>query len=573
MPWRHPECGLLGDGLNVMTTTVGSVMLEVNRRALQAQWGFDPCAGMTVERAEDVGGPTPTNPSALQIRVPQGAWLTLHDADDPLAEARAQLLKALAADGVVSASYCVIGAGAGWMVDAIEERSPSARVLVLEPVPQFVAAMLSRRDFRSLITSGRLLILAGPAFDGVGHAWRVFGREVGSLTQVIHPTIAVARRDATIAAARLARRAFQDAQSNDEARRRFAAPYLLNTITNLPVVSREATVSGLFGLCAGQPVVIAGAGPSLNRNLEAMRPYRSRVVLVSADTALRPILAAGMAPDFVVAVDPGAPNARHLTNLPPCPDTVLVAEPSVQSRSFEAFAGRTFLYRVASHHPWPWLGASGIDLPILRAWGTVLVTAFDVALRLGGDPLIFIGADLAYTDGQPYCRGTVYEDDWADRVRSGETLEQIWTHAIGMRPVLVECHGDVEVSTGPHLMQFRDGLLHACRDADRRIINATGRGILRGHPIEAASLASVLEEAPPVQVSPLLRRMQSPRAVAQLWEALRARTLASPDGVIPAEWQAVLDDHVPPDPSIRDGLAQALAEVMAFDPVASRSVS
>src|SRR5690606_21652421 len=138
-----------------------------------------------------------------------------------------------------------------------------------------------------------------------------------------------------------------------------------------------------------------------------------------------PSLAAGLAPDFVVAVDPGVPNARHLTRLPPC-DTALVAEASVHGDSLAAFAGRTFLYRVAAHQPWPWLMAAGMHTATLRAWGSVLVTAFDLGVKLGGDPVMLIGADLAYTGGQPYCRGTVYEEDWALRVGNGETLEAIW---------------------------------------------------------------------------------------------------------------------------------------------------
>ena len=84
-----------------------------------------------------------------------------------------------------------------------------------------------------------------------------------------------------------------------------------------------------------------------------------------------------------------------------------------------------------------------------------MITAFDLAVKLGGDPLIFIGTDLAYTDGQPYCRGTVYENDWTEWMAQGKTLDEIWKGAIAMHPEVAEVHNGQRLATAPHLVQFR----------------------------------------------------------------------------------------------------------------------
>jgi hypothetical protein len=444
----------------------------------------------------------------------------------------------------------VIGAGAGWIVDVVEERRAEVRVLVFEPEPACTLAMFERRDWRPLIEAGRLMVVAAPSFEGAASAWRALGRLRTDPRILIHPVIGVARRELTIAAARLARKAIADARANDEARRRFAVPYLLNTLRNVPSLAAESSVRALVHLYPGSPVVVAGAGPSLNRNLESLRPHRDRVVLVAADTALRPMLRAGIAPDFVVSVDPGKANARHLTGLPPCPHTALVAEGSVQGASIEAFAGRTFLFRVAEHHPWPWLFSSGLDLPRLHAWGSVLVTAFDLAVKLGGDPIVFIGADLAYTDGQPYCRGTVYEDDWDARVAAGETRAGIWRHAIGLQRGVVEHHAGEAIATAAHLVQFRDGLLNAIQSAAARVVNATGAGILRGGRLEQQPIDAALTDAPRLTRRPLPRQPPSPVIV----EMLREHTRRVVHGVDPPNpsWGVVLAEHEPPDPTLPD---------------------
>jgi hypothetical protein len=537
-------------------------ILQMNREAHRARWGSDPCAQVAADRPDAVGQPTArgfTSAGRLHVEAPGGAWHPVHAADRPMDEARAWLATALRSPARPTA-VCVIGAGAGWVVDAVEELPGSMRVLVFEPEPACVLAMFERRDWRPMIDDGRLMMLAGPEVDGAQAAWRLLGRLTADPPQLIHPVIAVARRDRTVAAARLARKAIADARANDEARRRFAAPYLLNTLSNVPSLAVESSADALLDLYPGTPVVIAGAGPSLNRNLEELAPYRDRVVLVAADTALRPILAAGLAPDFVVAVDPGQANARHLTGLPRCDETALVAEASLQPASLEPFAGRTFLFRVAEHQPWPWLFASGLDVPKLHAWGSVLVTAFDLGVKLGGDPLVLIGADLAYTNGQPYCRGTVYEEDWAARVAAGETLTGIWSHAIGLRPGVMEHHEGELIATATHLVQFRDGMMQAIHAARARVVNATGAGILRGGRVERLSLAAALESRPRVTRQPLPEHPPS----AVVVETLRnnARRLVHGLDPSPEAWDCVLAEHHPPDPTLAgqyDSVRAALA--------------
>ena len=79
--------------------------------------------------------------------------------------------------------------------------------------------------------------------------------------------------------------------------------------------------------------------PSLDRNLGEIVEHRRRALVVAADTALRPLLAAGVQPDLVVGVDPSEANARHLTDLSSCPGTWLVAEGSLDPVALATLRG------------------------------------------------------------------------------------------------------------------------------------------------------------------------------------------------------------------------------------------
>lgn len=53
-----------------------------------------------------------------------------------------------------------------------------------------------------------------------------------------------------------------------------------------------------------RPLVIVGSGPSLDKRVESLKLVRDKVVVVSAGTGLRPLLAHGVTPDYHAELDP-----------------------------------------------------------------------------------------------------------------------------------------------------------------------------------------------------------------------------------------------------------------------------
>lgn len=466
-----------------------TMYLRTNLEAHRHRWGG------SIEGVEDVALDDPL--AAAILRTGDGHALRVHGRS-PLEEARAWLAGAIA-DSPVPDTICVIGAGHGWIVDAIAERSTTTRVLVLEPEPSFASRFLARRDWSALIAAGRLLVLVGPEFRGADGAWRILSPSTADPLNLVHPVIARARPEGARAAGRVLGRALRDVRGNEEARRTFAAPYLLNTLRNLGHLARSRDAGRLVDEFTDVPAILVGAGPSLDASLPELARAADRALVIAADTALRPLLAAGIEPALVVAVDPSPTNARHLVDLPPCRETWLVTEPSVAREGLEPFAERLFTFRVAEHEPWPWLMGAGIDRVKLHVFGSVLTVAFDLALRAGCNPVLFAGADLAYTGGQPYCRRATWERQWSIEVARGRSLRSLWRDSIAARPNLEEQAIDgSRVVTAPHLVAFRDHLRSRIEaEPSRRFVNATPGGILMGPRIELATIDEALKDCPP----------------------------------------------------------------------------
>ena len=489
--------------------------LDANLTALSAALGPGPAPPSDTTGRCSVEGAGEAR--VLYLTTSHGARLALNSARDPAAEARRTVERALGGSqhpGLV----VLIGLGLGYTIDAVETLLPDARIIAVEPEPAAVRALLARRDFTQLFASNRLLLLWGPAYHGAATGWRFFDGVDSRLT-LVHPVVAREYPDEVAAAVRAVEGMAFGAQANAEARRRFAGQYLLNTLGNLAVIAGSGDACHLTDAFTGTPAVIISAGPSLDQSLASLREVAGRALLIAVDTALRPLLSAGIAPHLVVAVDPGDANARHLTDLPDTRGAYLVAEGSVSPRAFGTFLDRVFTFKVSDHHPWPWLRTLGIERQVLRAWGSVAATSLDLAVRAGCDPIVFVGQDLAFTGHQPYCRNTTYETDWAEAAGRGTSLRDSWAAwRAGRGGVAMRDVSGAIVETSPSLVAVRDWLLAQCaQHPGRRFVNAGGAGILAGAGIELAPLTAALPSTGrPIAFEERLERAHgtSPRAVA-----------------------------------------------------------
>lgn len=484
----------------------------------------------------------------------------------------------------------VLGLGLGFLLEALDQRGWTGRVLVIEPDPWTIRPWLDRRSWSGWLTGNRLRILAGPAYHGVSECRALAGDGGVEPVWLVSPVAVRADPRARSRAEALVERLRFDARANAQARREHGARYLLNTLRNVETLHGAASVEGLRDLTPGVPAVVVGAGPSLDLALPLLREARERAVIVAVDTALRPLLAAGIEPHVVVAVDPGEANVRHLVDLPPCSGVHLVAEGSVDPAAFATFPGRTFAFAVSDHEPWPWLRRHGFDHGRLRAWGSVLTCAFDLACVMGCDPIVFAGSDLAFTRGRPYARGITYEEDWRRLAEWGVPRQEQWTQQVDAWPhVAAPDVAGQPARTAAHLVAFRDWLAEQAGRLDRTVINATGHGILHGSHVACRPLDELVREwSSCPEVSPRVfdacqpepgRTLEPVRAMATVLRAARdGAALPAPatdvvsawtafaDGVTVARLARALDRLQPPqtpaaDPSVPEGAA-----VCALDP-------
>jgi hypothetical protein len=179
---------------------------------------------------------------------------------------------------------------------------------------------------------------------------------------------------------------------------------IFDNIANLPAIAPER-LPRFPG-----PVVVCGAGPSLEAVLPLLKRERAKAGVVACDTALGTLLAAGIEPDLVVCLEGQAHNLPDFTCLGRRP-IALAADLSSHPATFRAVKGpkhltfvritrSLFLGRIAA-----FLSAAGLPFIEVPPLGSVGVHAFHVARSLAAEAVLAAGLDFSFDPGKTHARG------------------------------------------------------------------------------------------------------------------------------------------------------------------------
>ncbi|MBS4759099.1 MAG: motility associated factor glycosyltransferase family protein [Clostridium sp.] len=156
------------------------------------------------------------------------------------------------------------------------------------------------------------------------------------------------------------------------------------------------------------PAVIVSAGPSLSKNIEILKKYKDNAIIFCVGTALKTLYKNDIIPDFLNVIEKC--NTSFHYDLPCTKDMMLIAEPYTSSSVFDfEFKERFFSVSLEVDSNRWFLEKANKEFIPFETKGTVSYQALSSALYLGCSPIILIGQDLAYTDGQCYAKGSEFD--------------------------------------------------------------------------------------------------------------------------------------------------------------------
>lgn len=404
-------------------------------------------------------------------------------------------------DPVASGAVAILGFGMGYHAEALARKYKKLGVLLaFEPDVAMLRAVLEHVDHSEWLSLRNCVIVTDPDDQGEITASIAGAEGIFMLgTRFLHHPASKARLGD------LAERFSATLGGALRATRTSIVTTLVqvdktmhNLLGNVEAYADAPGITELAGVAHNKPAIVVSAGPSLRRNIDLLRDpaVRARFVVIAVQTVLKTLLEKGIRPDFVTALDHDSISRRFYEGLTreQVEGVTLVVEPKASPAIFEAFPG---LIRCPGERVLDNILAEGADDATrqlltrprsdLKPGATVAHLAYYLARHLGCDPVIFVGQDLGFTDGQYYAAGAAIHRVWSGELNEFNTLEMLeWQRIVRSRSILQrlkdhlgrDCYSDEQMTT--YLVQFeRDFGDDVARGL--RVIDATEGGVAKRH--------------------------------------------------------------------------------------------
>ena len=406
--------------------------------------------------------------------------LTYHSKYDPVKEAARQ----------VDASYkneshvVMSGFGMGYVADRLYELIPAGgKCFVIEPDISVFISALKARDLTKLLKCEKFIWCIGQSPDEIGDEWnsKLDWSEMNKLAFVEHPVSIARFKKYFERIMEKIRYLCNKSKGNLVTIMHAGYDFLSNYFENIAASFALPGINRLFNKFNNVPAVLVAAGPSLDKNMHLLKKVKGKFPIIAVDTALRQLATQGIKPDIACAADPSYENSLDFVGMENEKEIILGVEPMTHPDIFQSYTGPKMLMSFGS-------GIHSIIQPYrepigtVSCWGSIATTIFDLAKKIGANPIIFIGLDLSFQDGKLHAKGSYSDDLLYESVHDYTSVEHETAEYVNTRGAYKIKHADgTVVYTDQNMKVYKDWFEDQFRQTKQTIINATEGGIVNNH--------------------------------------------------------------------------------------------
>ena len=332
-----------------------------------------------------------------------------HSRKDPFKEAR----RLLATASFQNMSHLVlIGSGLGYLIEEVLPSKKISSLLLIEPDLEMLFYILIRVDWtQGQPISFAIFFVDKPSDENFEILLPYLrGKDTSSLCIHVHSGSVNAFPELYVPVQKKFKDLIYKRQINQSTVIKFQKIWNKNMILNLREIMNGGTFEHLLRTTPSESVLVAGAGPSLEKNLDVLRKYKDRVVIFAVDTSYMPLIRADIVPDIVFSSDPQFIN-RHYVLSKRAQESLWILDPVVCP------AIPHWLSKVGALMLW-WDNPFYLDSYIrsqgsrgkVSYGGSISTSVFDVAVKWGAKKIILMGQDLAFTDQKAHAKGCILEE-------------------------------------------------------------------------------------------------------------------------------------------------------------------
>lgn len=176
---------------------------------------------------------------------------------------------------------------------------------------------------------------------------------------------------------------------------------LKHTLLNYEFIMKTPNLLKYKGYFKNIPAICVASGPSLEKNIQYLKQIQGKAVIFAAESVMDRLKMEGIKFQFVSVIERGEPSyTYHFMDKPLGEDVIVLGNAVVFPKIVSEHNGKSIIVfrnttRVENSFSLAMSGLNGIDIGLSTANQN-----FAVADYLGFSPIILIGQDLAYGNGE-----------------------------------------------------------------------------------------------------------------------------------------------------------------------------
>lgn len=300
--------------------------------------------------------------------------------------------------------HIVYGLGLGYVPDEFLQ-SLKGKIIVFEPDLESLFFVLSTVDFSQNFKTGRLFFAS--ANEEISDIYRKLFR-YKTQTTLSYLDYHKSHYEGFDSFIEYIKRETLLVEHNYSFQVNNTYSFFESTLKNLAQKYQLKCLADYKNLFKGMPAVIVSAGPSLNKNIDTLKKYQDNALIFCVGTALKTLYNNNVTPDFLNVIE--KVNTSHHYNLPFTKDICFISEQFTEPSYLNIpFKDRLITNSLENDDSRWFLEKAEKEFVDFETKGTVAYHAIYSAYYLGCNPIILIGQDLAYPDGQCYSKGSKFD--------------------------------------------------------------------------------------------------------------------------------------------------------------------
>lgn len=331
-----------------------------------------------------------------------GRSAAVHSQYDPETEARRLLEVEDHCDTLI-----ILGLGCGHVAREAIRRYPNKNKLIIEPSREIFAEVIRQEDISDILEGRNVSLLLT----------NDYGRAVNEMIYLFDQAVIYNVHYVQLGGyLRLFRELWEKIQQeyvrfvsdrvvNLRTINKFNDIWVLNYFRNLRSFEHSSNLGCYHDQFKDVPALLVSGGPSLTEALPLLKELQGKAFLAAAGSTITPLLKAGIVPHLMLGID-GGQDMSEVFNQVERDDILFAYVMSLHYDCVDRYQGPKVYVRTNVEKNTLYLEKKlKMSTPEVMAGGSVANVTLDFLMKLGCNPIIMVGQDLAYTNNLTRAEG------------------------------------------------------------------------------------------------------------------------------------------------------------------------